>query len=632
MKQLLISSLLLIFTGSLVFSQEYAADRISAELKEGMDAVTRIHSGEFEILSINKAKYKTKRVVTIFNEDGNHHAQLSVFYDDLRSITSIQATKYDANGNRIEKIKKSDFTDESAVSGGTFFDDSRVLWYDSRQNQFPYTIEYEYEVTYKFLYSIPDWHFIDAYDESSEFSTYTVKSPKSLQPRFKTLNTSEPDLSSDDNRFSATWTEKNIAGISYEPYSSPLSDIAPKVILSPSIFEFEGYQGDMSTWDGIAKWQNKLNAGREELPASTISKIKSTTTGMSDYDKIKTVYEYLQENTRYVSLQLGIGGFQPFPAKFVDEEGYGDCKALSFYTQSLLKAVGVNSHYTWVSAGSNPPAVDPDFPNDTFNHIILCVPNKGDTIWLECTSQIMPFGFLGDFTSDRDVFVVTEDSGVIVRTPTYRMEENVQEITSAVQLLENGNAQISSTIRYKGLRYDNLLNVLNSGSDNQKKWLERNIQVSSFALESFNFSDNKKEMPEAILQAELAARNLTSKSGTRYFLQPNLMNKNKFIPNKDTDRKRKIKISYESTEVDSVFYTLPEQYEVEAFFNPIEITSQFGNYKAEISQLDDGRILYLRSFTQNKGRFEPDTYQEFTDFHKRIVRADKKRVSFKKKT
>ena len=52
-------------------------------------------------------------------------------------------------------------------------------------------------------------------------------------------------------------------------------------------------------------------------------------------EKAKIVYKYMQEKTRYISVQVGIGGFKPMLAKDVDRLGYGDCKALSNYTKAL---------------------------------------------------------------------------------------------------------------------------------------------------------------------------------------------------------------------------------------------------------------------------------------------------------
>ena len=68
---------------------------------------------------------------------------------------------------------------------------------------------------------------------------------------------------------------------------------------------------------------------------------------------------------------------------------------------AMLKEAGIKGYYTIIMAGKNAPEVIPDFPNDQFNHIIVAVPNNRDTLWLECTSQTNPFGYLGHFTGDR---------------------------------------------------------------------------------------------------------------------------------------------------------------------------------------------------------------------------------------
>lgn len=613
-------------------SQEFAIEKIPLELREGMDAVIRNEIGIFEIQSLDKARFSINRTITILNEKGDHNAYLQFFYDNLISISSLSAEVYDSQGNRIEKVRKSDFIDESAISGGSFFDDSREITYDLRQDSYPYTVKYQIEYLRKYTYTIPSWYFLKYINESVEASTFIIKSPQDIHPRYLTWKAEEPIISKENDLLITQWKETNLKGIEQEPYDARATELYPKVITAPSKFEFEGYTGDMTTWEGMAKWQIALNKGRDELPASTIQQIQDLTNGLSREEKIKKIYEYVQSNTRYVSVQLGVGGLQPMPAKLVDEEGYGDCKALTFYTKSLLQSVGIASNYTLVDAGSNPREILKDFPGHYFNHVILSVPSEKDTIWLECTSQTIPFGFLGDFTSDREVFMITEDGGKIVRTPTYSIEDNYVYTKAFVDLFEDGNAKIKYSSTHSGLLYDDMRGLINTGRDNQKKILEKSIKVSSFILEDFQIESVETQLPKAHQQVDLVARNLTSKSGTRFFLQPNLLNKNKFIPVKDSNRERPIHTNYSFIEIDTISYTLPENYNVEAFFDPIDFSSAFGKYHSELSRNEDGTLVYIRKFEKYKGVFEPSLYEEYTTFYKKIVRADKKRISFKKKT
>ena len=127
-------------------------------------------------------------------------------------------------------------------------------------------------------------------------------------------------------------------------------------------------------------------------------------------------------------------------AETVDRLGYGDCKALSNYTRSLLDAVGVKSYYALVTAGENLEEMTESFPSNRFNHAILYVPLANDTLWLECTNQHLPFGYIGGFTDDRKALIITDDGGKLLHTTVYTAANNRLERTTEISLDPLGNA------------------------------------------------------------------------------------------------------------------------------------------------------------------------------------------------
>jgi len=144
---------------------------------------------------------------------------------------------------------------------------------------------------------------------------------------------------------------------------------------------------------------------------------------------------------RYVSLQFGIGGYKPFTVKYVDEKKYGDCKALSNYMRYLLDVADIKSYPVLINAGYNAEPLDPTFPKTSFNHVILCVPDKADTVWLESTSNDNKAGFLGSFTEDRLGLLLTENGGSIIKTPASRYKNNLLSSYSEIFLDEKGGAK-----------------------------------------------------------------------------------------------------------------------------------------------------------------------------------------------
>jgi transglutaminase-like putative cysteine protease len=620
----------------MTFSQvKYSIASIPDSLKKNANVVYMLDEGEFEITADDKAVLKVREVIAILNAKGKHHAVEVVGYDKLIKLNSFSGSAYDATGKLIKKIKKSEISDQSSISGFSIYEDNRIKIIDLKQHSYPYIVTFEYEVEYKYLYSIPDWWIVKGDNISTMKSSYRITSPKKYQPRVRIINADKVlSVVEEGAEVTISATFENVMAMEVEPYGPGYRELSPQIQAAPKQFNFEGYQGDMSTWESYGKWQNVLNEGRSEIPLETKREIRALVLKYhTTEEKTKAIYEYVQNKTRYVSIQLGIGGFQPFPAATVDELGYGDCKALSNYTQSLLGAVGIDSHYTWVYGGNNPPKLSLDFPDDKFNHIILCVPNKQDTIWLECTSQTNPFGYMGKSTGDRDVMLVTDDGGKIVHTPVYPKEVNTQTSTVKVDMKVDGSAKASIAIEYAGLQYENngIYYWINQGHEEKKKWINEHTDIADFIIEDFNFKEKRERIPSITETLNIVIPRLTSMRGKRMFITPNLLNKWSYTPPRMEDRQTDVILKQGYIDIDTVIYQIPEKFHKEHLPEAIAFESPFGSYHAGFT-FENNQLIYVRKMEVNKGRFPASSYGDFRQFRKDVIKADNQKVVFIDKT
>jgi hypothetical protein len=611
---------------------KYPVSAIPEKLLRNVNAVVRKDEMVCTIVAKNKAKLYAYYAITILNAKGDEYAETTLFYDKMTKIKDIKASVYDATGKQIKKLKSSEISDRSAFDGYSLFSDDRLKIIDLTQSIYPYTVEIEYEEEYGSLFYIDGSHIIPDEKVSVEQFSYALQFPKELEPRYKLLNIEgEPRRENINGLESVTWTFQNLLPMKLEPHS--LSQL-PEIIAAPAQFEFDGYAGNMSSWNDFGHWISLLNKGRNKLPEQTITAIRALTEKkVTREEKIKAVYEYVQNKTRYVSIQLGIGGYQPFEATTVDVNGYGDCKALSNYTVSLLKCIGINAHYALIDAGSDYTGLQEDFPSSQFNHAIVAVPNEKDTIWLECTSQTNPFGYQGRFTGDRKAMLITDAGAAIVNTTSYSVEQNLQTRKAEVTLDLTGNAVASVQTVYSGLQYENdhLDYYLTNHKEDQKKWLQKHTEIPSFEIRSFSMTNEKTRNPRATIEMVLDLKRFAAVNGKRIFVNPNLMNRNAFVPEIIEQRKTPIVIRSGGIDVDTIVYHFDEQIYPEALPKPIKISNRYGDYQADFTA-NNGMLIYTRRLKVNKGQFPAESYNEMVDFFKNVSKADNTKIVFLNKT
>ncbi len=607
-------------------------DTIPESLKKDANAIIRYENYEFIADSETNASLKVKYAVTILNKSGDKFANCYVFYDKFITIKNIKGAVYNSLGEITKKLSIKDFSDQS-ITGYSGYDDNRIKYYEAYEKKYPYTVEYEYEVKNNGFISIPRWQPIDSYKIAVENSSYTIKLKDKDNFHYKLVNLDQnPQISTDGAYTTYHWEVKNLNAVEYEPYGQYLSDRTPLIYFAPNKFYFDGYDGNQQSWEELGKWAYQLSINRDQLPLATIDEVLEITNKTeSKIEKVKLLYEYMQSKTRYVSIQLGIGGFQPFTAIEVDNTGFGDCKALSNYMFSLLKAANIKSHYAIIGAGEDTKDLMLDFPSiNQMNHAIVCVPMENDTIWLECTSQTNPFGYLSTFTDDRYAVLIKPEGGQLVRTTKYDQDINSLINVAQVELTESGNIKAKSNSCYSALQYDFIEDQFYESTEDQKKNLYKDMDLANLQIIDFSYNQKKDIIPQAWENIEFNVNNYSSISGSRLFLPLNLLNKQSYVPKKVKDRKSDIELDFAYSDFDTITYLLPESYAVEFLPDTTHLISPFGEYKSYV--IYEGNTLkYIRTNKGKQGKFPKESYPDLIQFFKDIRKADKQKAILIKK-
>ena len=623
-----LSCLFILICGNVgAVESKFKVSDIPAELLKDAKAVIRNSEIVFEITDINKAVRRVTYVITVLNENGIDNSVLTEYYDKFLTVGKIKHDLYDRNGSPIRNRANVQLEDYSANRGYSLYEDNRIKVLDPKWRNTPFTVEYSYEETFHGLLNYPVWYLYNDFNISVEKSTFTIIVPAGFKFRYLEKNMDHKcEISDLKDKTKYSWHYEKMPAVKNEPFSKSVEEYLPVVISAPSDFEIDGYTGNMDSWANFGKWVYSLGKGRNTLDQTTTDKVLEMVSGLSgDFDKISVLYNYLQNKVRYVSIQKGIGSWQPIEADDVDRLSYGDCKALSNYMKSLLDIAGIKSFYTLVRSGESSPAVTSGFPSNQFNHAILCIPTRKDTVWLECTSQHIPCGYLGTFTDDRKVLLINEDGGTLVRTKKYSLEDNKQIRIGSVSIDSDGNGTSSSQTDYCGILYDRISGILQMDETDKKKFILSKIPVHGFNLLRYSYVEERSIIPKIRETLDGRYSGIGIIMGNRMIVKPNIMARIDEIPYRTKERKSDIQIRRGYIYIDTISFSIPPGYKIENAPDKLMVDTGFGSYSTEIIS-DTGGFKYIRTFKVYKGNYPVTDYPDFVDFFEKISLADENKL------
>jgi transglutaminase-like putative cysteine protease len=622
----------LFFFTSLCHAQkpEYALALIPDSLKIGANAVVRLQQFDIDIHSQREMEIKQIRVVTVLNESGQNAIDAQEWYSKKRNVTSIEARVYDAAGNELKRIRRKDFRDQSYFDGFSIASDARTISLDYTPVQYPFTIVYESEISTSNTAFIPQWQPVQRSFVSVEKSVLNVSYPPDLgfsskEYYFSGFKIEKTDVAPGK----LTYTAVQLPAKKEEHYSPETYEFLPRVMMAVEYFNLEGVDGNAKNWKEFGKWYaDKILAGTTELPEETKVKIITLVGNETNpIAKARIVYNYVQQKSRYVSIQIGIGGFKPMMAKDVDRLGYGDCKALSNYTRALLDVVGVPSYYTILYGDMyRKRNIESGVISEQGNHIILAVPDGDQYVFLECTSQDIPFGYQANFTDDRDVLLIKPEGGEIVRTKNYPAENNLQISKGSYKLDDQGNFSGTLLIQSEGSQY-NPKYTLKDSSPTEKEDHYKKLwsNISNLKIESATF-DNDRVNASFKEHVDLTALNYGAITGNKMMVVMNAYNMMAANVKRIRNRQTPFQILRGFFDKDEIAIELPVNFAIETLPNNYVLDSKFGSYKTELVRVDDRHVVYKRQLLLNKGNYRNSEYEDYRLFVEQIARNDNAKI------
>jgi transglutaminase-like putative cysteine protease len=598
-------------------------------VKKDADVIKRFEDIVFEVTDIDRASYKVHKMLTIQNEKGKSELLFNEYTSKVVSLDDATITVYDVFGRQINRYRKKDM--RTVATGEGLIEDGYVTYINIPVSNYPVTVEYEYELKFKATLWYPPYDIITP-GQGVERSSFTAKVPKDLDLRYKEKNIKlAPQITEDGPNKVYKWTVNNLKPIEDEAGSVSYRSRFPAILLAPKRFSVYGSEGDFTSWKTYGAWYGKLYNGLDELPDDRKAFFRNLVKNAgSDREKIALIYNYLQKNFRYVSIQLGIGGLKPFSADFTDKKKYGDCKALSNFMRAALKAVDIKSYVAIINAGYNSEPVDREFPSDfTLNHVILCVPQPKDSIWLECTSQTIDFGVLSTFTENRNALLITEEGGVLVPTPVSRSNENRLNLTTTVNLAEDGSGQTTTLFQSTGEYKERLDDLLNKNKDDQKEAIVYGLGFKQPDVFEYSKKDSTGTFTTVLTMSLEKIPEFTA--GNKMFLAPRLYKFTYAKLPKAENRKLDYYFHHPFEHSDTTIFKLPAGASVEALPKPKELSGAYATYSTKYWYNETEKAVYTSSTLVLKQNRIPVTgYAEIKKLFDDILLDDTQRIVIKK--
>lgn len=422
---------------------------------EKTDAVVLYSEEIVNVQSADKVKHTIRKVYKILRPNGREHGVVFVPFNQHSKVTAMHGWCIPAQGKDFE-VKEKDAMEISLpkIAGSELISDVKDKMFEIPAAEPGNIVGFEYEVEESPIVLQDSWTFQSA--DPVKDAKYTLQLPAGWE--YVAVWRNHPEVKptqAGGNQWQ--WVVSDVKGIRAEENMPPWPGVAGEMIVT--FYPTGGAAGSRSfrDWKEMGVWYTALAQGRRdatpEMKQKAASLVANTTTPV---DKMAALAKFVQQDIRYVAIELGIGGIQPHAAGEVFQHRYGDCKDKATLMGSMLKEIGVDSYYVIIN--SERGSVDAHTPAQigAFDHAIIAVklpdgtedprivatvqhPKLGKLLFFDPTDDLTPFGRLSGALQENFGLLVGPDGGELYQLPKLPTRLNGVSRSASAALDAQGN-------------------------------------------------------------------------------------------------------------------------------------------------------------------------------------------------
>lgn len=448
-----------------------------------------------------------------------------------------------------------------------------------------------------------------------------VDLPEALEPRVRLQNVEEPEISRADGRLIREWRFSNVERVLSEPFAADSNGVVQSITLGPDL-----------EWDDVARWYADLAADRyaplgPELEARLADLVAGAGTRE---DSLRAVHRWVAQDIRYVSISLGLGGYQPRTPAEVLATASGDCKDKATLFIALARHMGVEAYPVIVSTGA---AVRTDMPSiSQFNHMVVALRPRQGGAWhyLDLTVPIAPYDEVyGGMQSREGILLRDDGTAEPMRFPTSPASANRSVIEMTGSLDENG-AFLGRYVEYLAgsTQYRIRSEFARTLTEQQRASVARNVANRVFegaSGDSLVTFDGNDLTAEPRLEARVTAEGVLRPIGGGYMLRLQLPRYGSRAALDALQRERRFPIDVAKVfglreHVTLFRVTLPEGWSAE-LPESVRAESAFGTYSSSYRQ--EGRELIVERVVRGTdGILPPERKDELIGWYEAMLADD----------